>query len=85
VHRRKESKGPTMPGPGRKRDVCEASFDAFQHNWSGFVSAVAALLGITIDGLANATVEKIRATGEWRALPNDPAAGQVVFGWPARR
>jgi hypothetical protein len=63
-----------MPNPDRVRDACEANFEAHQNDCSGFVRAVAAALSVTIDGLANDIVDKIRAGGTWHKLPDGIAA-----------
>ena len=50
------------------RDACEACFDAHKDDCSGFVRAVAASLGVTLQGLADDIVVTIRTDPGWRQL-----------------
>jgi hypothetical protein len=58
------------------RDACEACFDAHKDDCSGFVRAVAASLGVTLQGLADDIVVTIRTDPGWRQLPDGNAAAQ---------
>jgi hypothetical protein len=54
-------------------DTCEAHFDAYSHDCSGFLKAVAGSLGIVITGMADDIVDAIR-TAPWTPLPDGVAA-----------
>lgn len=58
------------------REACEACFEKNRGDCSAFVHAVAARLGITLEGQADAIVDTIRAGGGWTPLENGPVAVQ---------
>ena len=62
--------------PDRVKDACVACFDAHADDCSGFACAVAAQLGIALNGLANAIVDTIRGGGPWTMLADGIAASQ---------
>jgi hypothetical protein len=70
----------------RVRKACDACFEAYQHDCSGFVRAVGAELGVMISGVANDIVNQVRAGGSWQRLPDGVAAaasataGKLVLG-----
>ena len=71
----------------RVREACEACFDAYQNDCSGFARAVAAKFGITVRGQANDIADTLAQQQEsWRRLADGPAAaasakaGKLVFG-----
>ena len=62
-------------------DACEAEFKAHQADCSGFARAVAARLGITLTGLANAIVDNIQGAG-WTTLKDGVEAKlKADQGW----
>src|SRR5258708_9919559 len=71
--------------PDRVAAACEACFDAHAGDCSGFACAVANTVGVPLAGLANASVDTLRAGGDWTALPDGPtaaasaAAGKLVI------
>jgi hypothetical protein len=68
------------------RQVCEAGFDAHQHDCSGFARAVASELNVPLQGLANDIVETLRTSPDWTRLRDGSAAaesakaGKLVIG-----
>jgi hypothetical protein len=54
-------------------DACEANFDAYTSDCSGFLKAVASALGIQMTGMADDIVEEIQ-TAPWTRLPDGIAA-----------
>ncbi len=54
-------------------DTCEAHFDAYSHDCSGFLKAVAGSLGIAITGMADDIVDAIHSS-PWTPLPDGIAA-----------
>jgi hypothetical protein len=64
--------------------ACVREFAAHSGDCSGFVRAVSADLGVTIDGMANDIVDTLRAGGAWVKLADGRAAlasaqaGQLV-------
>lgn len=64
--------------------ACAREFPAHSGDCSGFVKAVGAVLGVTIEGMANDIVDALRAGGAWVKLADGPAAltsaqaGQLV-------
>src|SRR6185312_14288840 len=72
--------------PDTVRDACDACFEEHKADCSGFVRAVAAKIGITVQGLANEIVDALRAGDPWRPLPDgvaaaaSAAAGKFVVG-----
>ena len=54
-------------------DTCEAHFDAYSHDCSGFLKAVAGSLGIAITGMADDIVDAIHSA-PWTPLPDGIAA-----------
>jgi hypothetical protein len=64
--------------------ACVREFPAHNGDCSGFVKAVGADLGVTIEGMANDIVNTLRAGGAWVILADGPAAlasaqaGQLV-------
>jgi hypothetical protein len=64
--------------PDKVRDACEACFAAHQNDCSGFARAVAAQLGLPLQGLANAIVELIESDGGWEPLADGVAAAEAA-------
>src|SRR5579864_3271239 len=64
--------------PDRVKNSCEANFIAHSDDCSGFVRAVAAQLGVTLDGLANKIVDTIRTDPQWTRLTGGVAANQAA-------
>jgi hypothetical protein len=64
--------------PDRVKDACEACFDAHADDCSAFVRAVAAQLGIILNGLANDIVDTIRGGPPWIRLANGVAAARAA-------
>lgn len=62
--------------PDRVKETCEACFDAHEDDCSGFARAVAAQLGVTLNGLANDIVDTIRDSPGWTVLDDGGAAEQ---------
>lgn len=63
------------PTPQQKIiDTCEAHFDAYTSDCSGFLKAVASNLGIAMAGMANDIVDEIQRA-PWTPLPDGLAAG----------
>lgn len=58
----------------RVKDACEACFEDHKSDCSGFARAVAAQLGVPLDGLADEIVDTLRAGGDWTKLDNGVAA-----------
>jgi hypothetical protein len=54
--------------------VCMQQFPAHSGDCSGFVQAVGAGLGVTIQGQANQIVDTLRAGGNWVPLADGPTA-----------
>jgi hypothetical protein len=54
--------------------ACVQRFPAHSGDCSGFVKAVGADVGVTIDGMANDIVDTLRAGGPWVTLADGPAA-----------
>jgi hypothetical protein len=65
--------------PDLVRETCEACFEANQHDCSVFIRAVASEVGISLKGLANDIVSKIRSGEIWRTLPDRAAAAAGRF------
>ena len=69
----------------RVREACEACFELHQHNCSGFVRAVGAVLGVAISGVANEIFDTIRGGGGARFLTvrlPGPARVPANSCWP---
>jgi hypothetical protein len=72
--------------PDRVRESCEACFAAHENDCSGFAKAVAAQLGVPLDGLANHIVDPISSGNGWEPLEDGiaaaaaAAAGKFVIG-----
>jgi hypothetical protein len=68
----------------RVTEACAREFPAHSGDCSGFIKAVGAHLGVTIEGMANHIVDTLRAGEAWVVLPDGPAAlasaqaGQLV-------
>jgi len=60
-----------MPTPNAQRiiNACEAEFNTYSGDCSGFVRAVASDLGITLTGLANQITDQIQIA-PWAVLPD---------------
>ncbi|WP_158930589.1 hypothetical protein [Acidisphaera sp. S103] len=54
--------------------ACMREFRAHSGDCSGFVKAVGADVGVTIEGTANDIVDTLRAGGDWVELADGPAA-----------
>lgn len=52
--------------------ACEAEWDKQKDNCSGFVSAVATRLGITLNGQANAMIDFLEQNSTWTTLGAEP-------------
>ena len=57
--------------------ACKAQWNAHQNDCSGFARAVAAQLGVELDGLADDIVGEI-AAAPWTVLDDGPAAAQAA-------
>jgi hypothetical protein len=72
--------------PDRVKNACEACFAANANDCSAFVRAVAAQLGVAVNGLANQIVDDIQSSANWTVLADgveaerDAAAGKLVIG-----
>ena len=64
--------------PDVVRDACEACFAAHESDCSGFARAVAAELGVPLQGLANDIVEVIESDGGWEPLADGVAAADAA-------
>ena len=58
------------------RAACEASFDAHEHDCSGFARAVADACKVPLTGMADDIVTTLRAGGSWVKLADGKAALQ---------
>jgi len=65
-------------GADRVKAACEACFAAHQNDCSGFARAVAAQLGVPLQGLADDIVQALRSGEGWTRLSNGPAAAQAA-------
>jgi hypothetical protein len=50
--------------------ACEAEWESWKGDCSGFAKAVAARLGVSISGQANALIDYLQRSPEWRSLGN---------------
>lgn len=72
--------------PDRVKDACDQCFAANADDCSAFARAVAARLGVGLNGLANQIVDTIRNSPDWRVLADgaaaeqEAAAGKLVLG-----
>ena len=62
----------------RVKAACVKNFAAHHDNCSGFVSAVAADLGVTLTGTANDITNTLRAGGAWVRLGSGPEASAAA-------
>ncbi len=60
------------------RAACAACFPANRNDCSGFARAVAARVGVQLDGMANDIVNTIRASGNWRRLADGVEANTTA-------
>jgi hypothetical protein len=65
--------GPNPVSPDQIITICEQAWPAHQSDCSGFVKAVAAQLGVALNGLADDIVDEIQDE-PWEVLDDGPAA-----------
>jgi hypothetical protein len=65
-------------GDAKVRAACEAEWDGYKSDCSGFVKAVGAQLGASIQGNANQIVQALTAGGVWKKLSNGVAAAAAA-------
>ncbi len=66
---------PNPVSPDQIIAICEQQWPAHQNDCSGFVKAVAAQLGVALNGLADDIVDEIQDE-PWEVLDDGPAAAQ---------
>jgi hypothetical protein len=60
--------------PDQVTAACVREYPAYSSDCSGFVKAVGAAVGVTIEGVANDIVNTLPTVGGWVALADGPAA-----------
>jgi len=58
--------------------ACAANYQQYKGDCSGFAKAVAAALGVPLQGMADDIVNTLRAGGPWTPLADGPAAAAAA-------